>query len=255
MTDHVTGLALRDKAFFWWWVAVSPAAALTGVLIGSILYLFYAGVGIWGIDWPVAWGFAIINYVWWIAIASGGTFISALFFLTRSEWRNSINRIAESMTLFGAACAGIYPILHLGRPWFFYWLFPYPNSMLLWPQFRSPLLWDFFAILTYVTSSVLFWYLGLLPDLATMRDRATTRGKQIIYGAMALGFRGTSKQWRHYHALYGVLAAIMAPWCVRCTASSGSISPAARRSAGIPRCIRRSSSSARSCPVSLPCSC
>ncbi len=211
MTDHVTGLALRDKAFFWWWVAVSPAAALTAVLVGSILYLFYAGVGIWGIDWPVAWGFAIINYVWWIAIASGGTFISALFFLTRSEWRNSINRIAESMTLFGAACAGIYPILHLGRPWFFYWLFPYPNSMLLWPQFRSPLLWDFFAILTYVTSSVLFWYLGLLPDLATMRDRAMTRGKQIIYGAMALGFRGTSKQWRHYHALYGVLAAIMAP--------------------------------------------
>jgi Ni/Fe-hydrogenase subunit HybB-like protein len=211
MTDHITSLALRDKAFLWWWIAVTPAAALTAVLVGSILYLFYAGVGIWGIDWPVAWGFAIINYVWWIAIASGGTFISALFFLTRSEWRNSINRIAESMTLFGAACAGIYPILHLGRPWFFYWLFPYPNSMNLWPQFRSPLLWDFFAIVTYVSSSVMFWYLGLLPDLATMRDRAMTRGKQVVYGAMALGFRGTSRQWSHYHALYGVLAAIMAP--------------------------------------------
>jgi Ni/Fe-hydrogenase subunit HybB-like protein len=135
MTDHVCGIALREKAFFWWRVAFAPAALLTSVLVGSMLYLFYAGVGIWGIDWAVAWGFAIINYVWWIAIASGGTFISALFFLTRSEWRSSINRIAESMTLFGAACAGIYPILHLGRPWLFYWLFPYPNSMQLWPQF------------------------------------------------------------------------------------------------------------------------
>ncbi len=211
MTDHVCAIALREKAFRWWWIAVAPAAALTSVLVGSTLYLFYAGVGIWGIDWPVAWGFAIINYVWWIAIASGGTFISALFFLTRSEWRNSINRIAESMTLFGAACAGIYPILHLGRPWFFYWLFPYPNSMNLWPQFRSPLLWDFFAILAYVTASVLFWYVGLLPDLATLRDRASSRKKQLIYGAMALGFRGTGKQWGHYHALYGVLAAVMTP--------------------------------------------
>lgn len=211
MTDHVSAIALRSKPFLWWWIAITPPALLTSILLGSVLYLFYAGVGIWGIDWPVAWGFAIINYVWWIAIASGGTFISALFFLTRSEWRNSINRIAESMTLFGAACAGIYPILHLGRPWFFYWLFPYPNSMGLWPQFRSPLLWDFFAILTYVVASVLFWYLGLLPDLATLRDRAPTRAKQVVYGAMALGFRGTSGQWRHYHALYGVLAAIMAP--------------------------------------------
>src|SRR5665213_968991 len=118
------------------------------------------------------------------------------------------------MTLFAAACAGIYPILHLGRPWLFYWLFPYPDTMLLWPQFRSPLLWDFFAILTYVISSILFWYLGLLPDLATVRDRASTRGKQILYGAMAMGFRGSDRQWRHYHAAYAVLAAIMAPLVV-----------------------------------------
>jgi len=211
MTDHVSGITLRSKPFTWWWIAVAPAAALTAILVGTILYLFYAGVGIWGIDWPVAWGFAIINYVWWIAIASGGTFVSALFYLTRSEWRNSVNRIAESMTLFGAACAGIYPILHLGRPWFFYWLFPYPNSMNLWPQFRSPLLWDFFAILTYVSASVMFWYLGLLPDLATLRDRAPTRGRQIFYGVLALGFRGSGQQWQHYHTLYGVLAAVMAP--------------------------------------------
>jgi molybdopterin-containing oxidoreductase family membrane subunit len=211
MTDHVCGVALRHRGFLWWWIAITPCAALTGVLLVAILYLFYAGVGIWGIDWPVAWGFAIINYVWWIAIASGGTFISALFYLTRSEWRSSVNRIAESMTLFGAACAGIYPILHLGRPWLFYWLFPYPATMHTWPQFRSPLLWDFFAILSYVTASALFWYLGLLPDLATMRDHAGTRPKQLVYGALAMGFRGSGRQWRHYRAIYATLAAIMAP--------------------------------------------
>ena len=194
---------------FHWYTA--PCALLTLVLVISILYLFYAGVGIWGISWPVVWGFAIINYVWWIAIASGGTFISALFYLTRSDWRSSTNRIAESMTLFGAACAGIYPILHLGRPWFFYWLVPYPSTMHTWPQFRSPLLWDFFAILTYVIASVLFWYLGLVPDLATMRDHALARGKQVFYGVLALGFRGSGQQWRHYHATYAVFAAIMAP--------------------------------------------
>jgi Ni/Fe-hydrogenase subunit HybB-like protein len=211
MTDHVSGIALRDRAFFWWWIAIAPFGLLTGVLLVTIVYLFYAGVGIWGINWPVMWGFALVNYVWWIAIASGGTFISALFYLTRSEWRSSTNRIAESMTLFGAACAGIYPILHLGRPWFFYWLVPYPATMHTWPQFRSPLLWDFFALLTYVIASVLFWYLGLLPDLATMRDRALVRWKQIFYGILAMGFRGSDRQWRHHKSLYATLAAIMAP--------------------------------------------
>lgn len=214
MTDHVCGNALRERAFLWLKLALILPVLLTGVLVGATVWLFYAGVGIWGVDWPVAWGFAIIDYVWWIAIASGGTFISALFYLTRSEWRTSLNRIAETMTLFAAACAGINPILHLGRPWLFYWLFPFPNMMTLWPQFRSPLLWDFFAIFTYITSSVLFWYFGLLPDLATMRDRAPTRGKQVFYGVMALGFRGSTDQWRHYHRTYGVLAAIMAPLVV-----------------------------------------
>ena len=214
MTDQICAIALRERAFLWWWIAMIPASVLTGVLVAAILWLFYAGVGIWGIDWPVVWGFAIINYVWWIAIASGGTFISALFYLTKVEWRTSLNRIAETMTVFAAACAGIYPVLHLGRPWLFYWLFPFPNTMTLWPQFRSPLLWDFFAIFTYVTSSILFWYLGLIPDLATMRDGAEARGKQILYGAMALGFRGSDRQWRHYHVTYGVLAAIMAPLVV-----------------------------------------
>jgi Ni/Fe-hydrogenase subunit HybB-like protein len=211
MTDQICAIALRERAFLWWRIAVIPTAILTLVLVAAILWLFYAGVGIWGISWPVVWGFAIINYVWWIAIASGGTFISALFYLVQVEWRTSLNRLAETMTVFAAACAGIYPILHLGRPWLFYWLFPYPNTMNLWPQFRSPLLWDFFAILTYVLSSILFWYFGLVPDLATVRDRATTRGRQIFYGVLALGFRGSERQWRHYHVTYGVLAAIMAP--------------------------------------------
>lgn len=165
MTDQICLLALRERAFLWLIVAMIPALLLTGVLVGAILWLFYAGIGIWGVDWPVVWGFAIINYVWWIAIASGGTFISALFYLAQVEWRTSLNRIAETMTVFAAACAGVYPILHLGRPWLFYWLFPFPNTMTLWPQFRSPLLWDFFAILTYVTSSILFWYFGLIPEL------------------------------------------------------------------------------------------
>jgi molybdopterin-containing oxidoreductase family membrane subunit len=214
MTDQICAIALRERALLWWWIAMIPASLLSAVLVAAILWLFYAGIGIWGVDWPVVWGFAIINYVWWIAIASGGTFISALFYLVQVEWRTSLNRIAETMTVFAAACAGVYPILHLGRPWLFYWLFPFPNTMTLWPQFRSPLLWDFFAILTYVISSILFWYFGLVPDLATIRDRATKRSRQILYGVMALGFRGSNRQWRHYHVTYGVLAAIMAPLVV-----------------------------------------
>lgn len=214
MTVHICNIALRKRMGLWWIATLVLALILVSALIGATAFLFYAGVGIWGIDWPVVWGFAIINYVWWIAIASGGTFISALFYLARVEWRNSLNRLAETMTIFAAACAAIFPILHLGRPWLFYWLFPYPNTMTLWPQFRSPLLWDFFAILTYVVSSILFWYFGLVPDFATLRDRAATHGKRSFYGILALGFRGSDQQWRHYHAAYGVLAAIMAPLVV-----------------------------------------
>jgi molybdopterin-containing oxidoreductase family membrane subunit len=211
MTDRICAIALRDRPELWWWIAFVPSMALTFLLIVSIGYLFYAGIGIWGIDWPVMWGFAILSYVWWIAIASGGTIISALFFLVRADWRDSINRIAESMMLFGAAAAGIYPILHLGRPWLFYWLFFYPNTMTLWAQFRSPLLWDFWALVTYVLGSVLFWYFGLIPDLASVRDRATSATKRRIYGVFACGFRGSSRQWKHLRATYAVMAAIMAP--------------------------------------------
>jgi Ni/Fe-hydrogenase subunit HybB-like protein len=211
VTDRISAIALGERTLLWWWVAFIPSFGLLMLGVISVLWLFYEGVGIWGVDWPVAWGYAIINYVWWIAIASGGTFISAMFFLLRVEWRTSINRIAETMMVFAAGAAGIFPILHLGRPWFFYWLFPYPNSMSLYPQFRSPLLWDFMAILTYVVGSVVFWYFGMIPDLASVRDRARTRGKQILYGFLALGFRGSSKEWQHYRATYGIMAAIMAP--------------------------------------------
>ena len=214
LTDQICALVLKHNVGTWWWIALAVSGSLLGLGVGCVAWLFWRGVGIWGINWPVMWGFAIINYVWWIAIASGGTFVSALFYLTRADWRTSINRIAETMMLCAAMCAGIYPILHLGRPWFFYWLFPYPNTMTLWPQFRSPLLWDFMAILAYVFSSVLFWYFGLIPDFAAVRDRATRRWQRVLYGIMALGFRGTGSQWRHYRAGYGIMAAIMAPLVV-----------------------------------------
>jgi molybdopterin-containing oxidoreductase family membrane subunit len=211
MTEQVCAVALGERNYLWWWIALVPSAALLGLMVVSVLWLFYQGIQVWGNDWPNVWGFPIFCYVWWIGIASGGTFISAFFFLTRAEWRTSINRTAETMTLFTAVCAGIYPILHLGRPWFFYWLFPYPNTMTLWPNFKSPLMWDFIAIFAYIVSSVIFWYIGLLPDLASLRDRARSRYAQIGYGIAALGFRGSGTQWRHFRGIYGVMAAIMAP--------------------------------------------
>jgi molybdopterin-containing oxidoreductase family membrane subunit len=212
--DAVLQPRARLGARWWWWGGFTVAVGFAAGFVLAVEYLFIAGVGIWGIDIPVAWGFAIANYVWWIGIASGGTIISALFYLTQSEWRSAVNRIAESMTLFAAAAAGIMPILHLGRPSFFYWLFPIPNTMGLWPQFKSPLLWDFFAILAYVTASVLFWFLGLLPDLAMVRDRATTRRSRLCYGILAMGWTGSHRQWRLHKSAYGLLAALMAPLVV-----------------------------------------
>ena len=211
VTDKICHLVLRSHTPLWWWGALG--ASLFMLLIGavSLAWLFARGIAVFGNDWPVMWGFPILLYVWWIALASGGTFVSALFFLTNSEWRTSTNRIAECMMVCAAAPAGIYPIIHLGRPWFAYWLFPYPNTMELWPQWRSPLVWDFYALLTYVVTSVIYWYVGLVPDLASVRDRAQTRFKQVFYGVLALGFRGSARQWRHYRATYGVMAAIMAP--------------------------------------------
>ena len=155
-----------------WWLGFTIAFALLMVFLMSVTWLLYKGVGIWGINIPVAWGFAIINFVWWIGIGHAGTFISAILLLVFQKWRNSINRFTEAMTLFAVACAGMFPLLHLGRPWVFYWIVPYPNTMGLWPQWRSPLVWDLFAVSTYFTVSLLFWYVGLIPDLATLRDRS-----------------------------------------------------------------------------------
>ena len=164
------------------------------------------GVGIWGINIPVAWGFAIVNFVWWIGIGHAGTLISAILLLMRQKWRQSINRFSEAMTLFAVACAGLFPLLHLGRPWFFYWLFPYPSTMGIQPQFRSPLVWDVFAVSTYFTVSLIFWYVGLIPDLATLRDRARKRFPRFAYGILAMGWRGSAIHWHRYEMAYLLLA-------------------------------------------------
>jgi len=177
----------------------------------AVTILFVYGVGIWGINIPVGWAFAIINFVWWIGIGHAGTLISAILLLMRQEWRTSINRFAEAMTLFAVANAALFPILHLGRPWLFFYLMPYPNSMHLWPQFRSPLVWDVFAITTYMTVSALFWYMGLVPDLATMRDRATNKWAKRIYGIMGLGWRNSVRHWNHYQSVYWLMAALATP--------------------------------------------
>jgi Ni/Fe-hydrogenase subunit HybB-like protein len=214
LAAHIGDSVLRPKMPLWWWIGFLFSLSLLLVLVVACAWLFVNGIGVWGVDIPVAWGLAIAEYVWWIALASGGTIVSALFYLTRSPWRAAISRIAESMMLCAAASAGIMPILHLGRPGLFYWLFPYPNVMGIWPQFRSPLLWDFVCLLCYILMSVMFYYTGLLPDLATMRDRATTRGRQILYGILALGWRGAASQWRPYKTMYLIMAAIMAPMVV-----------------------------------------
>jgi molybdopterin-containing oxidoreductase family membrane subunit len=178
------------------------------VLFIGIVWLLYAGIGIFGLNIPVAWAFFLANYVWWIAIGMGGTFISAAMYLTRQGWRNSINRFAEAMTVFAVSVSGMFPILHLGRPWFFYWLFPYPNIMKLWPQWRSSLEWDFWAIIAYLIVSIVYWYVGMLPDLATLRDRAPTLLRARFYGLLALGWRGEARSWMRFEKFNLITAAI-----------------------------------------------
>ena len=178
----------------------------------ALTYLVFRGTGIWGVNNPVGWGFAIINFVWWIGIGHAGTLISAILMLFRQHWRTSINRAAEAMTVFAVACAAIFPIFHTGRPWLAaYWLFPYPNSMALWPNFRSPLIWDVFAVSTYATVSIVFWYIGLIPDLATMRDRAKSPITQRVYGLFALGWRGSAVHWQRYESASLMLAGLSTP--------------------------------------------
>ena len=195
----------------WWWIGLGISLALLGMYIVSIVVLVTRGIGIFGNNIPVAWGMPIINFVWWIGIGHAGTLISAALLLFRQPWRTSINRFAEAMTIFAVVCAGLYPILHLGRPWVFYWLLPYPNTYGLWPQFRSPLDWDLFAISTYASVSVLFWFIGLIPDLATLRDRSTSRFQRLLYGTLALGWNGSTKAWQRYQRAYLLLAALSFP--------------------------------------------
>jgi molybdopterin-containing oxidoreductase family membrane subunit len=210
VTDRISEVVLQ-RTPKWWFFGFAGAFSLLMLLLISVTVLFAKGVGIWGINWPVGWGFDIINFVWWIGIGHAGTLISAILLLLRQEWRTSINRFAEAMTLFAVACAGMYPVLHLGRPWLAYWLFPYPNTMSLWPQFRSPLIWDVFAVSTYATVSALFWYVGLVPDLATLRDRARNRFAQIVYGFGAMGWRGSAAHWHNYETAYVLLAGLATP--------------------------------------------
>src|SRR5207253_421241 len=189
VTDKISSIVLTRPTSNGWFVGFGIAFLITMGLLYSVGYLFVRGVGILGVNIPVGWGFAIVNFVWWIGIGHAGTLISAILLLLRQSWRNSINRFAEAMTLFAVACAGMFPVLHLGRPWLAYWLFPYPNTMKVWPQFRSPLVWDVFAVSTYATISLLFWFIGLIPDLATLRDRSENRAAQIIYGMLAIPIR------------------------------------------------------------------
>ncbi|HEV2319683.1 MAG TPA: NrfD/PsrC family molybdoenzyme membrane anchor subunit [Verrucomicrobiae bacterium] len=191
----------------------AAAGAFTGLMMFfvSIGWRLYKGTGVWGINSPIAWGFAIVNFVWWVGIGHAGTFISAILLLLHQKWRTAINRFTESMTLFAISCAGMFPLLHLGRPWVFFWMVPYPDTMGLWPQFRSPLVWDMFAVGTYFTVSLIFWYCGLIPDLATIRDRATTRGRRLIYGFLALGWRNSAVHWQRHQTAYLLLAGIATP--------------------------------------------
>jgi Ni/Fe-hydrogenase subunit HybB-like protein len=214
VTDKISAIVLTRKTPTGWWIGFGLSFLLVMVLFYAIAYLLIAGIGIWGVNIPVAWGFAIINFVWWIGIGHAGTLISAILLLLRQRWRTSINRFAEAMTLFAVACAGLFPILHLGRPGYFYWLFPYPNTMGLWPQFRSPLVWDVFAVSTYATVSFLFWYVGLIPDLATLRDRARHRFARAAYGIFAMGWRGSAVHWHRYETAYLLLAGLATPLVV-----------------------------------------
>jgi Ni/Fe-hydrogenase subunit HybB-like protein len=194
-----------------WYIALFLALGLLGMFGLLLIYQVFTGVGVWGNTHPVMWGFPIVNFVFWVGIGHAGTLISAILFLFRQRWRTSINRFAEAMTIFAVCCAGIFPLFHVGRIWLVWWLFPIPGQQQMWPQFRSPLLWDVFAISTYFLTSLLFWYMGMLPDLATLRDRAQTKLRRIIYGLLAVGWRGSNRQWLHYEKAYMLLAAIATP--------------------------------------------
>ncbi|MGZ8938373.1 MAG: NrfD/PsrC family molybdoenzyme membrane anchor subunit [Limisphaerales bacterium] len=210
ISDQIAGVA-EGKTPWWWWAAFVPSVILLVTCFSLIAYLVSAGTGVWGLSHPVMWGWSIINFVWWIGIGHAGTLISAILFLLRQKWRTGVNRAAEAMTIFAVMCAGIYPLIHVGRVWLGWWLFPIPVSQGIWPQFRSPLMWDVFAVSTYFTVSALFWYMGLIPDLAVMRDRAKTKIRKFAYGLFALGWTGSNRHWSNYEKAYLILAGLSTP--------------------------------------------
>jgi Ni/Fe-hydrogenase subunit HybB-like protein len=211
VTQKIAGIVLTSNTpLGWFFGLIVGAGVATGVIIG-ITWLFLKGVGIWGVTIPGAWGFAIINFVWWIGIGHAGTLISAILLLFKQTWRNSINRFAEAMTIFAVVCAGTFPLIHVGRPWLAYWLFPYPNTMNVWPQFRSPLAWDVFAVSTYATISIVFWYVGMIPDFGTLRDRAVMPFAKYTYGLLSLGWRGSTRHWIRYETASLLLAGLSTP--------------------------------------------
>src|SRR6266568_3052578 len=212
ITDKISAVVLSGRQPLSWVIVVSIGFMIMGMLGVAVTWLLIKGTGIWGVNIPIGWGFAIINFVWWIGIGHAGTLISAILLLLKQGWRTSINRFAEGMTIFAVMCAGLFPLIHTGRPWLAaYWLFPYPNSMSIWPQFRSPLIWDVFAVSTYFTVSLLFWYVGLIPDLATLRDKAKSMPVKVAYGMLSLGWRGSARHWQRYEHVYLLLAGLSTP--------------------------------------------
>jgi Ni/Fe-hydrogenase subunit HybB-like protein len=214
VTDKISSIVLGRRTPIWWYVGFGISLMFAGLLAVSLTYLVVKGIGIWGNNQPVGWAFDITNFVWWIGIGHAGTLISAILLLLKQTWRTSINRFAEAMTLFAVASAGIFPLFHTGRPWLAYWLLPYPNTMNVWPQFRSPLVWDVFAVSTYATVSLLFWFVGLIPDLATLRDRSQSRVGRVVYGVLAMGWRGSAHHWYRYDTAYLLLAGLATPLVV-----------------------------------------
>jgi Ni/Fe-hydrogenase subunit HybB-like protein len=214
VSDKISSIVLRQRRRPGWFLGFAISFLLLMMFFYAVTWLMIYGVGIWGVNIPIGWGFAITNFVWWIGIGHAGTLISAILLLLHQKWRTSINRFAEAMTLFAVACAGMFPLLHMGRPWLAYWLFPYPNVMGTWPQFRSPLVWDVFAVSTYATVSLLFWFVGLIPDLATLRDRARSRFKKVVYGIFAMGWRGSAVHWHRYEVASILLAGLATPLVV-----------------------------------------
>jgi molybdopterin-containing oxidoreductase family membrane subunit len=211
VTEEISRIVLTPRTPLGWFAVFAIAGGFVLMLMVAVSWLFLKGVGIWAVTIPVAWGFAIVNFVWWIGIGHAGTLISAILLLFKQGWRNSINRFAEAMTIFAVICAGLFPLIHVGRPWLGYWLFPYPNTMNVWPQFRSPLLWDVFAVSTYATISVVFWYIGMIPDLGTFRDRSKSKFGQYIYGMLAMGWRGSARHWARYETSSLLLAGLATP--------------------------------------------